>query len=97
MGDYGNDFVVLTDDNGNEYELEHIDTVEKDGVFYLAFLPADMEEDDESYGMVILKTEPDDDGEEILVSVDDEAELDEVYAQFLERLLEDDDDDEDTP
>ena len=28
---FGNDYVVLTDEDGNEVEFEHIDTVEVDG------------------------------------------------------------------
>lgn len=29
--EYGNDYVVLTDEDGNEVEFQHIDTVEVDG------------------------------------------------------------------
>jgi uncharacterized protein YrzB (UPF0473 family) len=91
MDDFGNDYIVIEDEDGNEYELEHIDTVEKDGVFYLAFLPTDMDEDDDGYGMVILKAQSDDDGDEdLLATIDDDAELDEIYALFLDRLLEED-------
>ena len=38
--EYGNDFITLTDEDGNEIELEHLDTVEYNGQTYLAFLPA---------------------------------------------------------
>ena len=34
--EYGNDFVTLIDEDGNEVEFEHIDTVEYEGVTYLA-------------------------------------------------------------
>ena len=37
--EYGNDFVTLIDEDGNEVEFEHIDTVEYNGVTYLAFYP----------------------------------------------------------
>ncbi|MFQ9127137.1 MAG: DUF1292 domain-containing protein [Butyricicoccaceae bacterium] len=36
--EYGNDFVTLIDEDGNEVEFEHIDTVEYEGVTYLAFI-----------------------------------------------------------
>lgn len=36
--EYGNDFVTLIDEDGNEVEFEHIDTVEYNGVTYLAFI-----------------------------------------------------------
>jgi len=87
-GEYGNDYVMLSDDEGNEFELEHLDTTEIDGKLYMAFLPADMEEDDEDFGMVILKVVVVND-EEILSTVDDELELNNVYARFIERLSDD--------
>ena len=40
--EYGNDFVTLIDEDGNEVEFEHIDTVEYNGVTYLAFIPAEI-------------------------------------------------------
>lgn len=33
--EYGNDFVVLTDEDGREIELEHLDTVEYNGQTYI--------------------------------------------------------------
>ena len=87
-GEYGNDFVTITDDEGNEFELEHLDTAEIDGVIYMAFLPADMDEDDEDFGIVILKVAVEN-NEEILTTVDDENVLSTVYAHFIERLSDD--------
>ena len=40
--EYGNDFITLTDEDGNEIELEHLDTVEYNNQTYMAFLPAEM-------------------------------------------------------
>lgn len=87
--EFGSDFITITDDDGNQYELEHLDTLEIDGVFYLAFLPADIDEDDERYGIIIMKQETED-GESYLVVPEDE-ELDFVYQRFMERLFEDED------
>lgn len=87
-GEYGNDFVTVVDDDGKELELEHIDTIEFGGEVYMAFLPTDVDEDDEDFGAVILKVEVED-NEEVLVTVDDEAELEAVFNIFLERALED--------
>ena len=84
-GDYGNDFITITDDDGNEYVLEHLDTVELDGKFYMAFLPADMDEDDEDFGLIIMKV-TEKDGEEVLTTLDDDEELGMVYECFVERL-----------
>ena len=91
--EYGSDFITITDDEGNQYELEHLDTLEIDGVFYLAFLPADVDEDDERYGIIIMKQETED-GESYLVVPKDE-EMDFVYQRFMERLFADEDEDED--
>jgi hypothetical protein len=89
MGDdYGSDFITLTDEDGNSFELEHLDTLELDGKLYLAFLPADMDENDEDYGMVILRAE-EEDGEDILTTVDDDNEIETVYDKFMERLFRD--------
>ena len=38
MGDeYGNDYVTISDDEGNEFELEHLDTAELNGKIYGVF------------------------------------------------------------
>jgi len=89
-GEFGNDFVTISDDEGNDFVLEHLDTIEIDDTFYMAFLPTDIDEDDEDYGLVILKVIEDED-EEILVSIDDDDELlQSVYERFIERLLDED-------
>ena len=86
-GDFGNDFITIKDDDGEEFELEHIDTVEIGGEFFMAFLPTDIDEDDEDYGLIILKAVTED-GEEILVTVDDDNELDAAYELFMQRFAE---------
>ena len=84
--EYGNDYVVLTDENGVEVELEHLDTVEYNDNIYMAFIPAEMKLE-ESYELIIMKEEKED-GEDILVTLDDEDELDEMFQIFSERLEE---------
>ena len=74
MSDYGNDFVVLTDDEGNEYEFEHLDTLEQNGETYMAFIPAEMSLEDEAE-LVVLKLINEGTDDEMLASVDDEDEL----------------------
>jgi len=65
--EFGNDYVVLTDEEGNEREFEHIDTVGMDGETYMAFIPADLKVEEEAE-VVILKV-VEEGGEEILESV----------------------------
>ena len=86
--EYGPDFVSITDDEGNEFELEHLGTLEYNGVTYMSFVPADMDEEDEDYGLILLKV-IEENGEELLADIDDEQELEKVYEQFMERLFED--------
>ena len=69
--EYGPDFVSVTDDEGNEFELEHLGTLEYSGQEYMAFVPADMDEDDEDFGLILLKV-IEQDGESLLADIDDE-------------------------
>ena len=74
--EYGNDIISLMDEEGNETEYEMIDAVELDGQTYVALLP--------------LYENPEDiveeDGEEILLTINDEAEFDAVWQAFEDRL-----------
>ena len=82
--EYGNDFVTLIDEDGNEVEFEHIDTVEYEGVAYLAFIPAELsvEEDAE---VVIMQVVIDENGEELLEGVEDDDIADAVFNIVMER------------
>lgn len=92
--EFGPNFITLTDEDGNDVELEFIDALEHNGQTYMAFFPVveegneESEEDAEEYGLVILKSEMVD-GEEMLATLDDEQELEAVYDLFMEQLLED--------
>ena len=88
--EFGPDFVSVTDDEGNEFELEHLGTLEHQGTTYMAFLPADMDEQDEDYGLILLKVIQEN-GEELLADIDDEQELDTVYDLFMEQLFSEED------
>ena len=91
--EYGSDFISVTDEDGNEFELEHLGTLEHDGITYMAFVPADMDEDDEDFGMIILQV-VNENGEELLADVDDEALLNRVYDQFMEELFSEEDEED---
>lgn len=91
--EYGPDFITLTDDEGNEFEMEHLGTLEYNGSVYMSFVPADMDEEDEDFGLILLKV-VEKDGEELLADIDDENELNAVYEQFMDVLFEDEEDGE---
>ena len=101
--EFGPDFISVTDEDGNEFELELVDTLEHNGITYCALFPAvaedeetgepvDVDADDEEYGLVIMKTIMED-GEEILSTLDSDEELEEVYNLFMERFFEEEDED----
>ncbi len=94
--DFGPTFITVTDEDGNDIELEYVDTLIHNGCTYMAFFPADTEEDEdnEDSGLVILKSVTEN-GEEFLSTPDSDEELNEVYDLFMERLFEEIDDDED--
>ena len=91
--EFGPNFVTLTDDEGNDIELEYVDALEHNGTTYMAFFPvveedSEDEENEEEYGLVILKSQMEN-GEEFLVTIDDEEEIDKVYDLFMEQILSD--------
>lgn len=92
--DFGPNFITLTDEDGNEIELEYIDALELDGQTYMAFFPA-VEEDEaenEDLGLVILKSITEN-GEEMLSTLDSDEELERVYDLFMEQLMADEEED----
>ncbi|MBP3521027.1 MAG: DUF1292 domain-containing protein [Oscillospiraceae bacterium] len=93
--DFGPDFITITDEDGNEFELEYVDTIEYNGQVYMAFFPADTGEEDkeEEEGLIILKSIVVD-GEEQLSTLDSEEELEEVYDQFMEALFQEEDEEQ---
>lgn len=97
--DFGANFITLTDEDGNEFELEHLDTIEYNGETYMAFLPTEdadggEDHDADDTGIILLKVIQAD-GEEQLSTLDSDEELEAVYAKFMEILFADEDEEED--
>ena len=86
--EFGNDFISITDEEGNSFELEVIDTLELEGESYALFLPADMDEDDPDYGYIILQV-VEENGEELFSDVESEEMLQRLYDLFMEKLFDD--------
>jgi len=97
---FGPDFITVTDEDGNDFELELVDTLEHQGVTYYAMFtaveedeetgePKDVDADDEEYGLVIMKA-IEENGEELLSTLDSDEELDTVYELFMERFFQED-------
>ena len=92
---FGSDFMTIVDEDGTEYELEVLTTLEYNGFSYLAVDPADETEDSGiKYEVSILKS-VEEDGEPILCAIEDEQELETVEKLIMDQLYEEDQDDSD--
>lgn len=92
--DFGSDYVTIVDDEGQESDLEVLDSMDYNGESYVAFLPADMDENDPDYGIIILRSVFDENGDELFESIDDDDKLQDVYEHFMKILFDDDEDGE---
>lgn len=89
--EYGSDFITIVDEDGTEFELEVLSSIEYNGDTYLAVTLAGAEDAD--LEVSILKS-VDEDGEAILCAVEDEAELETVYNLIMDQIYEEEDSDE---
>lgn len=71
---YGSDFITIVDEEGTEYELEVLSTLEYNGNTYMAVIPADDGSDSLDLEVSIFKS-IEEDGEPILCAIEDDAEL----------------------
>ncbi len=77
------EYYTLTDEDGNEMKFELIGKAELKGTNYYAFIPAESEDEPENgiLEYTILKGVMED-GEEMLVSIDDDEEFDSAADYF---------------
>jgi uncharacterized protein YrzB (UPF0473 family) len=73
--------VMLTDEEGNEHAFQLIGEAELKGTKYYAFVPVDVDADGEFFEYTILKSVIEN-GEEMLVSIDDDDEFDDAADYF---------------
>ena len=81
---------TLTDEEGNESEFELLGELTIDDNTYLALMPLDGDEDE----YVVLKIEVDENGDELLVTIDDDDEFDRVADAFEDSFMDEIDLDE---
>ena len=89
MDQYGSDFLSIVDDDGNEYELEVLNTLEYNGNTYLAVIPAAESADQLELEVSVLKS-IEENGEPILSVIEDQEELEAVYDLIMDALYEED-------
>ena len=83
---YGSDFITITDEDGAEFELEVLSTIEYNGESYMAVIPAGAEETEQPEVSILKSIE--EDGESILCTIEDEQELQAVYDLIMDALYE---------
>ena len=82
-------FITLTDEDGQEFELEFLSDLEYQGVAYKIFQTTeseDEEQNEDESGIVVMKVIVED-GEELLSLPDSEEEAEAVYDLFMEELF----------
>lgn len=87
--EYNPDIYTLTDEEGVSQAFELLDILEIEDNRYFALTP--YYEDPEKYldedgELIVLKSQDDESGEELMVSIDDEEEYQRIGNIFLEKL-----------
>ncbi len=77
---------TLTDEDGNEEEFMLLGSAEIEDKIYLALIPAD-QVDNEDAEFVILRQDKDENGEDLLVTIEDDDEFDRVADLFEDELF----------
>lgn len=77
---------TLVDEDGKELKFGLLKTIEHNDEVYLALVPVDDNSEISSEEYVILKEAVDEDGETILITVDDDDEFDDIADIFDDEL-----------
>ena len=85
MKEYGDNFIIITDEDGNNYELEHLFTFEYDNEDYAVFMPAG-NADPADTDMILLHVVYES-GEEEYENISEDI-YDDVYERFMDVLFE---------
>lgn len=91
--EYGSDYITIVDEDGTEFELEVLTTLEYNGATYLAVTLAVDGEDEDLEVSILKSVEEDGEDEPILCAIEDDEELETVYNLIMEQLYEEEDED----
>ena len=89
--EYGSDFITIVDEDGTEFELEVLTTLEWNGATYLAVTLAVDEEAEDLEVSILKSVEEEGEDEPVLCAIEDETELETVYSLIMEQLYEEED------
>lgn len=87
---YEPDILSVTDEDGNEMLFELLERYETDNAAYVAitqYYDTDEEIVDGDYEVIVLKVQNDENGDEYLVEIDDEAEFG-IISDILMKMVE---------
>ena len=90
---YGSDYITIVDEDGEEFELEVLMSMEYNGAIYQAVIPA-VDADEEADLEVSILKNVEEDGEIILCAIEDEQELETVYNLMMDALYEEEEDED---
>ena len=88
---FGSDYITIVDEDGTEYELEVLTTLDYNGNTYMAVVPASEDSEEADLEVSILKS-IEEDGESILCAIEDDQELETVYSLIMDSLYEEEED-----
>lgn len=84
-----NNILTFHDENDEAIELEIIDSFELgDEKYAVLATPEDTENENDESEVYIMRIESESDGEDVFVSIDDDAEYDNAFEMFKERCSE---------
>lgn len=87
--DFNPDIYTLIDEEGVEQTFELLDVMELEDERYFALVPYYDEPEeviDDDGDLIILKSQLDENGDELMISIDDDDEYQRVGSIFLEKL-----------
>lgn len=90
---FGSDYITIVDEDGQEFELEVLMSMEWNGSTYQAVIPA-VDADEEADLEVSILKNVEEDGELILCAIEDEQELETVYNLMMDALYEEEEDEQ---
>ncbi len=86
--EYGADLMTIVDDEGNRHQFELLDAIETDDGRYVALLPVydQPEESVQDDGELVILEVVEENGEELLVTIEDDDVFNDIAGIFEERL-----------
>ena len=90
---FGSDYITIVDEDGQEFELEVLMSMEWNGSTYQAVIPAVDADEEVDLEVSILKN-VEEDSELILCAIEDEQELETVYNLMMDALYEEEEDEQ---